>query len=424
MAKHIQAIRGMHDILPARMPYWQQLEQTIKNILMNYGYAEIRLPVVEKTDLFLRSIGKVTDIVEKEMYSFEDRNGDNLSLRPEGTAGCVRAAIENGLLHNQTQKLWYFGPMFRHERPQKGRYRQFYQFGVEAFGFEGPELDAELLFLTHRLWTNLGLLPHLKLQINSLGTPECRASYRALLVAYLAKHEADLDEDSQRRLTTNPLRVLDSKNTQTQEIVKHAPRLLEHLDEESQRHFATLKNLLDKTGIEYEVNPSLVRGLDYYTRTVFEWVTDKLGAQGTVCAGGRFDGLVTQLGGRATPAAGFAMGAERLISLLEETQASPPTTTPDCYLAMVGAGTQEAGMVLIEQIRNQIPKLSVLQNLNGGSFKAQMKRADKSGAHWALLLGESELENKQITIKALRETAEQRTISQDELTDFLKSQLE
>jgi len=424
VAKHIQAIRGMHDILPARMPYWQQLEQTIKNILMNYGYAEIRLPVVEKTDLFLRSIGKVTDIVEKEMYSFEDRNGDNLSLRPEGTAGCVRAAIENGLLHNQTQKLWYFGPMFRHERPQKGRYRQFYQFGVEAFGFEGPELDAELLFLTHRLWTNLGLLPHLKLQINSLGTPECRASYRALLVAYLAKHEADLDEDSQRRLTTNPLRVLDSKNTQTQEIVKHAPRLLEHLDEESQRHFATLKNLLDKTGIEYEVNPSLVRGLDYYTRTVFEWVTDKLGAQGTVCAGGRFDGLVTQLGGRATPAAGFAMGAERLISLLEETQASPPTTTPDCYLAMVGAGTQEAGMVLIEQIRNQIPKLSVLQNLNGGSFKAQMKRADKSGAHWALLLGESELENKQITIKALRETAEQRTISQDELTDFLKSQLE
>ncbi len=424
MAKHIQAIRGMHDILPARMPYWQQLEQTIKNILMNYGYAEIRLPVVEKTDLFLRSIGKVTDIVEKEMYSFEDRNGDNLSLRPEGTAGCVRAAIENGLLHNQTQKLWYFGPMFRHERPQKGRYRQFYQFGVEAFGFEGPELDAELLFLTHRLWTNLGLLPHVKLQINSLGTPECRASYRELLVAYLAKHKADLDEDSQRRLTTNPLRVLDSKNTQTQEIVKHAPKLLEHLDEESQQHFATLKNLLDKTGIEYEVNPSLVRGLDYYTRTVFEWVTDKLGAQGTVCAGGRFDGLVAQLGGRATPAAGFAMGAERLISLLEETQASPPATTPDCYLAMAGAGTQEAGMVLIEQIRNQIPKLSVLQNLNGGSFKAQMKRADKSGARWALLLGESELKSKQITIKALREKAKQRTISQDELTDFLKSQLE
>ncbi len=424
MAKHIQAIRGMHDILPERIPYWYQLEQHVKHILVNYGYNEIRLPVVEKTELFLRSIGKVTDIVEKEMYSFDDRNAENLTLRPEGTAGCVRAAIENGLLHNQTQKLWYFGPMFRYERPQKGRYRQFYQFGVETFGFAGPELDAELLFLTHRLWSNLGLLPHVKLQINSLGTPECRSIYRQLLVAYLSKHANELDEDSQRRLKSNPLRILDSKNSKTQDIVKNAPRLLDHLDDESQRHFATLKNLLDKTGIEYTVNPSLVRGLDYYTRTVFEWVTDKLGAQGTVCAGGRFDGLVEQLGGRTTPAAGFAMGAERLISLLEEIQTVTPSIAPDCYLAMVGIGTQEAGMILAEQIRSQVPKLTLSQNLNGGSFKAQMKRADKSGARWALLLGETELANQQITIKALREKETQQTISQDELAGFLQSQLE
>lgn len=409
----------MHDILPEQSPRWQQLEQTVKSILAGYGYSEIRMPILEKTDLFCRSIGEVTDIVEKEMYSFDDRNGDSLTLRPEGTASCVRACQENGLLHNQIQKLWYAGPMFRHERPQKGRYRQFHQIGVETFGLAGPDVDAELIFMTARLWKELGL-EGIRLEINSLGSSEARATYREQLVEYLSLHDDLLDEDSKRRLHSNPLRILDSKNPDMQAMIEKAPRLLEHLDEDSLQHFERLKQLLDAAGIEYTINTRLVRGLDYYCKTVFEWVTDRLGAQGTVCAGGRFDGLVEQLGGRATPASGFAMGIERLIALLEESGAENPVAKPHAYLVMFGEQAELRGMQLAEQCRNQVPGLRLVVNCGAGSFKSQFKRADKSGAACALILGDDELAENTIAVKFLRGDSEQTTIKQSELVNWLQ----
>lgn len=410
----------MHDILPEQTPRWQHLEQTVKSILAGYGYSEIRMPILEKTDLFCRSIGEVTDIVEKEMYTFEDRNGDSLTLRPEGTASCVRACQENGLLHNQLQKLWYTGPMFRHERPQKGRYRQFHQIGVETFGFAGPDIDAELIFITARLWKELGL-DGIRLEINSLGSSEARAAYREHLVDYLSAHADLLDEDSKRRLLSNPLRILDSKNPDMQAMIEKAPHLLDHLDEESRQHFERLKALLDAAGIEYRINTRLVRGLDYYCKTVFEWVTDRLGAQGTVCAGGRFDGLVEQLGGRATPASGFAMGIERLIALLEESEAEAPVAHPHAYLVMFGEQAELRGMQLAEQCRNQIPGLQLVVNCGAGSFKSQFKRADKSGAAWALILGDDELAANTIAVKDLRGDSEQQNIAQSELGNWLQT---
>ncbi len=399
MSKAIQAIRGMNDLLPDTLGLWQHIEHTASAVLSAYGYREIRFPILEKTELYRRSIGEVTDIVEKEMYTFDDRNGDSLTLRPEGTAGCVRAGVENGLLHNQYQRLWYAGPMFRHERPQKGRYRQFHQFGVEAFGMEGPDIDAELIILSARLWRSLGLR-ELSLQINTLGTAECRIHYRQTLVEYFQQHHALLDEDSRRRLGSNPLRILDSKNADMQAMIAQAPSLLEHLDAASRAHFEQLKALLDDAGIAYSVNPRLVRGLDYYTRTVFEWVTGTLGAQGTVCAGGRYDGLVEQLGGRATTAAGFALGMERLVELAAQQQIAGRSITPHVYLALVGESATRRGMQLAELLRNA--GLRVECNCGGGSLKSQMKRADRSGAAYALLLGESEVMADLVSIKSLR----------------------
>jgi len=423
MAKTLQSIRGMHDVLPADTPAWQWLEATARGVLSGYGYEEIRMPIVEHTDLFARSIGEVTDIVEKEMYTFDDRNGDSLTLRPEGTASCVRAGIEHGLLHNQQQRLWYLGPMFRHERPQKGRYRQFHQIGVETFGMDGPDVDAELIVMTARLWRALGL-KDVRLEINSLGSSEARAAYRELLVTHFQAHADVLDEDAQRRLHTNPLRILDSKNPAMRDVIKSAPSLLDHLDDESQTHFEGLKDLLTAAGVEFTVNPALVRGLDYYCRTVFEWVTDALGAQGTVCAGGRYDGLVEQLGGRATTAAGFAMGLERLLSLVEANSALPPVTRPHGYLVMAGEGTQAAGLRLAEDLRDALPGLRLVVNGGGGSFKAQVKRADRSGAELALIIGESELEQGAVLVKPLREAGgEQQAVPLDGLAEYLQARM-
>ena len=417
MSKHIQAIRGMHDILPERIALWHRVEDTARQVLAGYGYAEIRTPLVEVTELFNRSIGEVTDIVEKEMYSFDDRNGDSLSLRPEGTASCVRAAIEHGLLV-QPQRLWYRGPMFRYERPQRGRYRQFHQIGVEAFGLAGPDIDLELILLTARLWRLLGL-NGFRLEINSLGDADERLAYREQLIAYLASHANQLDADSLKRLHTNPLRVLDSKHPQTQQIVAGAPSLMDHLGEETRTHFERICRGLDDAGVAYRINPRLVRGLDYYNRTVFEWITDDLGAQGTVCAGGRYDGLVEQLGGRATPAVGFAMGLERLIELLELAgHASEPPL--DAYLVAVGESAQTAAPLLAERLRDAIPALRLLTHSGGGSFKSQFKRADKSGARYALVLGETELERGMIGVKHLREEGEHRELGFDELAAFLR----
>ncbi len=409
----------MHDILPATSPHWQQLEQALRELMRSYGYDEIRFPLVEKTELFVRTIGEVTDIVEKEMYTFEDRNGDSLTLRPEGTAGCVRACIEHGLLHNQTQRLWYSGPMFRHERPQKGRYRQFHQLGVEAYGFAGPDIEAEQILMTARLWKRLGL-DGLELQINSLGSSEARNDYREKLVAYFLAHQNDLDEDSQRRLHSNPLRILDSKHPDMQALIDDAPRLADHLDHDSNQHFKRLRELLGTAGIEYSVNPRLVRGLDYYEKTVFEWVTTRLGAQGTVCAGGRYDGLVEQLGGRATQAAGFAMGLERLLALLEESGVSLPDNAPHVYLVMAGEQAETEGLKLAETLRDALPALRLKVNCGGGSFKSQMKKADRSGAQLALLLGDNELASASIGIKYLREQRDQETMAQHELAAFLQ----
>lgn len=403
----LQAVRGMHDILSEQSRYFAHLECMVRELVESYGYEEIRTPLLESTELFKRTIGEVTDIVEKEMYTFLDRNGDNLSLRPEGTAGCVRAAIENGLLHNQTRRLWYGGAMFRHERPQKGRYRQFHQFGVETFGMAGPDIDAELMLMTQRLWRRLGIAG-VRLEINSLGSQVARAEYRKRLLEYLGDHQADLDEDSRRRLHVNPLRILDSKNPAMRAVIAGAPSLMDGLDEASRDHFAQLQQLLDDAGLAYQVNPRLVRGLDYYTKTVFEWVTDRLGAQGTICAGGRYDGLVEQLGGRPTAAAGFAMGVERLVALMEETDIVPPNSAPNFYLAVVGAEAERQGVVLAEQLRSVCPRLRVMLNCGGGGFKSQIKRADKSGAAFALVLGEEEVRNGRIGVKPLRREAAQR----------------
>lgn len=381
MADTIRSVRGMNDILPNVTPYWQAVETTLNNILTSYGYQEIRFPIVEKTALFCRSIGEVTDIVEKEMYSFDDRNGDSLTLRPEGTAGCVRAAMQNGLL-NQTQRLWYMGPMFRHERPQKGRYRQFHQIGVEAYGFDGPDIDAEMILMTARLWKQLGLTG-LTLQINSLGSTEARLAYREKLIAYFEANQTQLDEDSQRRLHTNPLRILDSKNPDMQALNEGAPKLLDHLDEASKQDFTALCASLDAVGLAYEINPRLVRGLDYYGKTVFEWVTDHLGSQGTVCAGGRYDSLVSQLGGKGATAIGFAIGLERLIALLEAMDALPQIEKIDAYLVAVGDNAAKQALLLAERLRDQIPDLKLITHCGGGSFKSQFKHADRSGARWS-----------------------------------------
>jgi histidyl-tRNA synthetase len=418
MSKSIQAVRGMNDILPQLTPYWQRLEQTAQRVFEAYSFEEIRMPIVESTDLFKRTIGEVTDIVEKEMYTFEDRNGDSLTLRPEGTAGCVRAGIENGLLYNQIQRLWYKGPMFRHERPQKGRYRQFHQIGVECFGLNGPDVDAEMIMMTARLWRELGL-KDLELQINTLGSSAARARYRETLVAYMSAHLDQLDEDSQRRLHSNPLRILDSKNPALQAINENAPKLLDSLDDESRQHFEQLCGYLDAAGINYVINPRLVRGLDYYNRTVFEWVSDQLGAQGTVCAGGRFDGLVEQLGGHSTPALGFAMGIERLVTLMEGGSVKVDHL-PHAYLVVLGDGASRAGLLLAEQLRDVLPALRLRSNCGGGNFKAQFKRADKSGATLALILGEDEVQQGVIGVKNLREDAPQQTMPQHELAEYLK----
>jgi len=418
LAGNIQAIRGMHDIPPEQTPLWQHLETSVRDVLRRYGYREIRLPVVEKTELFKRSIGEVTDIVEKEMYTFEDRNGDSLTLRPEGTAGCVRAGIENGLLHNQLLRLWYLGPMFRHERPQKGRYRQFHQIGVETFGIPGPDIEAELILMSHRIWRELGL-DDVHLEINTLGTAEERAAYRAELFQYLSDHYEELDEDSKRRTHTNPLRVLDSKNPALQGLIEAAPRLSQHLGQVSQDHFDRLKANLDAVGVAYRVNPRLVRGLDYYCHTVFEWVTDRLGAQGTICAGGRYDGLVEQLGGRATPAAGFALGIERLVALLEEAQAPAPTYAPHAYVCAAGEAAETYAMGLAERLRDADPRLRVQLNCGGGSLKAQLKRADRSGAGAAIIIGEQELADGVVGVKNLRQTGEQETLHESALGEYL-----
>ncbi len=418
MADTLQAIRGMNDILPAQSSAWQYLEDTMRSVLDSYGFEEIRLPIVEKTELFKRSIGEVTDIVEKEMYTFDDRNGDSLTLRPEGTAGCVRACIQHGLTHNQVQRLWYSGPMFRHERPQKGRYRQFHQIGIEVFGLSGPDIDAELLMLTARMWKQLGL-KQVSLQLNSLGTSADRARFREALVDYLQQHREQLDEDSKRRLQTSPLRILDSKSPQTQTLLEQAPMLSDYIDADSQAHFEQLCGLLDAAGLPYTVNPRLVRGLDYYGRTVFEWVTDQLGAQGTVCAGGRYDVLVEHLGGRATPAVGFAMGIERLIALLESQGGSLPDKAPHVYIVAVGEQAQRQGLLLAEQLRDSVPALRVLTHCGGGSFKSQFKKADRSGARYALVLGDEEVAQERAGLKALREQADQEMLDFEVLSDRL-----
>jgi histidyl-tRNA synthetase len=420
MAKSIQSIRGMHDVLPDESHRWQAFEEVIRQVMGSYGYSEIRTPIVESTDLFCRSIGEVTDIVEKEMYTFEDRNGDMLTLRPEGTASCVRAGIQNGILYNQIRRLWYMGPMFRHERPQKGRYRQFHQLGVETFGIADPDIDAELILMSARMWRLLGL-KDIRLELNSLGTPESRLKYRKVLVDYLREHQDDLDEDSKKRLETNPLRVLDSKNKEMQSLIARAPSLHDYLDDESSEEFDLLKSYLDTAGIDYTINPRLVRGLDYYCKTVFEWVTDKLGAQGTVCAGGRYDGLVEQLGGKPSPAAGFALGIERLLSLMEESDVATDNNGLDIYLVTPGESSISQGMQLAETLRDQLPALKIQTHCGGGSFKNQIKKADKSGAVLALILGEDELSNNAITIKYLREKKDQVTIAQNAVTEFLQT---
>jgi len=422
----IQSIRGMNDILPDQTPLWQYVERTAAQLLASYGYQEIRFPILEQTELFKRSIGEVTDIVEKEMYTFEDRNGDSLTLRPEGTACCVRACEQHGLLFNQSQRLWYAGPMFRHERPQKGRLRQFHQIGVEAFGMAGPDIDAELILLTARLWRKLGIDEFVTLELNSIGSAAARAEYKRALVAYLEQHLDHLDEDSRRRLGTNPLRILDSKDENTRAVLEGAPSLADYLDAESRAHFQQLCSVLDAAGLHYRINPRLVRGLDYYGKTVFEWTTDRLGAQGTVCAGGRYDGLVEQLGGRPTPAVGFGMGIERLCLLLEACDRLPAAlgAAPQVYIVAAGAGAESAAMILAETLRDREPALRLQVNCGGGSFKSQFKKADKSGALLALVLGDREVEQRVVNVKWLRdETREQQVVAQDALAEFLAGAL-
>ena len=415
----------MNDLLPTHSHLWQYLESTVAACVKSYGYREIRFPLLEKTALFKRSIGEVTDIVEKEMYTFDDRNGDSLTLRPEGTASCARACEEHGLLYNQTQRLWYSGPMFRYERPQKGRLRQFHQIGVEAFGMNGPDIDAELILMTARLWEMLGIRHALTLEINSLGTTASRAAYKRALVDYLSTVKNQLDEDSLRRFESNPLRILDSKNSTTQSLLAAAPTLEDYLDADSKQHFERLRVLLDTAGIAYKVNPRLVRGLDYYGYTVFEWVTDRLGAQGTVCAGGRYNGLVEQLGGKPTPGAGFAMGIERLILLLQALDAFPSSIepVPDVYILAVGGNhgsVQAYALSIAEQVRKAHPHLACVLHCGGGSVKSQMKKADKSGANIALVIGEDEAANEQLSIKFLRQEQAQLTLSITEAIATIK----
>jgi histidyl-tRNA synthetase len=424
VSKPIKAIRGMNDILPSQSNIWQYLESVLRKTLSTYGYKEIRMPIVEQTNLFARSIGASTDIIEKEMYTFEDRNGESLSLRPECTAGCVRAGIEHGLLYNQEQRLWYMGPLFRYERPQKGRYRQFNQMGAEVFGLTGPDVDAELILMTARIWKTLGIEHLAKLEINSLGNSEARANYRVLLVDYFSASKELLDEDSLRRLELNPLRILDSKNPAMQELIENAPRLIENLDEESEQHFKSLCHLLDEAGIEYKVNSRLVRGLDYYNRTVFEWLTDSLGAQGAICGGGRYDGLVEQLGGKETPAVGFAMGLERLVALLTDLDENSAIGDEiDVYLARLGEKAEKKALLLAEDLRNILPGLKILTHCGAGNFKKQLKKADKSGASLCLILGDDELLEQKVTIKFLREQREQIQISIGDLSAWLNDYL-
>lgn len=420
MAKSIQAIRGMNDLLPDQSPAWQQVESIIRRVAASYGYSEIRMPVLEQTALFKRSIGEVTDIVEKEMYTFDDRNGESLTLRPEGTASCVRAGNQHGLLYNQIQRLWYMGPMFRYERPQKGRYRQFHQFGIETFGLPSADADAEVILLSARLWKAFDIADQVELQLNSLGSNEARARYRDALREYLEQYKEQLDEDSQRRLDSNPLRILDSKDPNTQQLLEEAPRLSEYWDDESREHFEQLRALLDEAGIRYTLNERLVRGLDYYNRTVFEWVTTALGAQGTVCAGGRYDGLVEQLGGKPTPAVGFAMGMERLVLLLQEQNKLTPRRAVDAYLMPLGDAAELKAAAIAEQLRDALPELRLVTHCGGGAMKKQMKKADKSGAEVALIIGENELATQQVTVKPLRSDAEQVTLSHAELIEHLR----
>ncbi|MDN7130916.1 histidine--tRNA ligase [Halomonas sp. MC140] len=423
--KKIQAIRGMNDLLPSDSPRWQFFETKVRQLMLRYGFNEIRTPIVEQTALFARSIGEVTDIVEKEMYTFDDRNSESLTLRPEGTASCVRAAMEHGLLYNQTQRLWYQGPMFRYERPQKGRYRQFHQIGVETFGFDGPDIDAEVILLSARLWQELGLMEHVTLELNSLGSSEARAAYRDTLVTYFEQHRDVLDEDSLRRLTSNPLRILDSKNPAMADMLDAAPQLMDHLDTESREHFEQLTKILEAAGIPYVINPRLVRGLDYYCRTVFEWTTTALGSQGTVCAGGRYDGLVEQLGGKPTPAVGFAMGIERLILLLETLQLIPDDALGGCdvFLLPMDDNANLAAITLAEQLRSELPTLRLQLHCGGGSFKSRMKKADKSNATMAILLGEDEIAEQSATLKFLRDNREQQRASTATLGDTLRELL-
>ena len=420
MAKQIQAIRGMNDILPTQSPLWQKLETVLRETVSAYGYSEIRTPIVESTDLFKRSIGEVTDIVEKEMYTFDDRNGDSLTLRPEGTASTVRAGNEHGLLYNQEQRLWYMGPMFRHERPQKGRYRQFNQFGVEVYGMGSADVDAEVLMLSARLWEKLGITDHVTLELNTLGDPAERAAYREALIAYLEQFKEQLDEESQRRMYTNPLRVLDTKNPDVQALLVDAPELMDYLGEETRTHFSHLCELLDAVGIKYVINPRLVRGLDYYNRTVFEWVTTSLGSQGTVLAGGRYDGLVEQLGGKNTPAVGFAMGLERIVLMLETLELTDDIpATVDVYVTAMGDASKVEAIKIAQALRSDLPGLRVMSHCGGGNFKKQMKRADKSGALIALVIGEDELASNQVAIKYLREKKEQALVARDGLAAYI-----
>jgi histidyl-tRNA synthetase len=420
MANNIQAIRGMHDVLPEQTPLWQYAELTLRGVLSAYGYSEIRLPIVEKTELFKRSIGEVTDIVEKEMYTFDDRNGDSLTLRPEGTAGCLRACLEHGLLHNQVHRLWYYGPMYRHERPQKGRYRQFIQLGVETYGMPGPDIDAELILIMDRLWKKLGIRDKVRLQLNSLGTIAERLVYRETLVSYFQEHLEELDEDSLRRLETNPLRILDTKNPAMQQVVVNAPELMAHLGDDSLKHFNTLTATLNDLGISYEINTRLVRGLDYYSKTVFEWVTDELGSQGTVCAGGRYDSLIEQLGGKPNFAVGFAMGIERLLALMETLGNVPVARAVDVFMIRVGEIAEREGLRFAETIRNEVPGLKLQVNCGGGSFKSQFKKADKSGAEYAIILGDDEVSRGEVSVKSLRNEQGQQTLSQTQTIAFLQ----
>ena len=418
MSDQIKSVRGMPAILPGEVKKWQFVEAVAKNILHAYSYNEIRTPVVERSELFQRTIGENTDIVAKEMYTFVDRNDQSLSLRPEATAGIIRAGIDQGFFYNQTQKLWSIGPMYRYERPQKGRYRQFHQINMEAFGFPGPDIDFEMILLTGRIWKALNLSP-LQLELNSLGSPESRKEYKRQLQDYFNDHQKELDEDSLRRLGRNPLRILDSKNPDLQEIIESAPKMVDFLDQESNEHFEGLMAMLQEHAIEYSLNTRLVRGLDYYTRTVFEWTTDQLGAQATVCGGGRYDALVAELGGKTTSAIGCAIGLERLIELVDVSDQNEQNNTPKIYIVAVGSKAEEEGFVLAEELRDAYPNLSIEMNLNGGRFKQQFKRADKAGADIALILGDDEMRQQIVGVKPMRSEGHQETVDRKELLSII-----